>query len=347
MNFLTESNDNLSKNLKNIVKNIEAMNTSTYDYITAAEEEYKLNGKISQSNIYSTLFAYLDASYFYSMTNFDKKKVFYENSFDLHDTLKELDGEIIKDPNHSEIEIKQSKWDDNGVESDKGVQCDQEKSIVDEIYDRFSNLNNSIEIFKSVPPNQSPNQTRNWTVAPKLSNITNTAKFSINNLSKMTIIPVRLDPIGTKPKSMSTVSNKKCRFNRVNNIIKIIEKDDSNLNFSSIWSNEDSPIIPIINNNITAQNHPSKYKVSKFVNSLVNEFCKNKTNNFTNQKPDNNHSSKSHLKYPIHSCYDYNKVKFTRNQENISQKLIGYSKISSFTSSPINYHHKKYKYRRN
>ena len=50
MNFLTESNDNLSKNLKNIVKNIEAMNTSTYDYITAAEEEYKLNGKKLEKN---------------------------------------------------------------------------------------------------------------------------------------------------------------------------------------------------------------------------------------------------------------------------------------------------------
>ena len=351
MNFCAkfdENDENLSKNLKTIVKNIESMNTSTYDYITAAEEEYKLNGKILNSNIYSTMLAYLDASYFYLMTNFDKKKDYYDNSFELHGTLKELDGEIIKNQ-IDEKKIKRSKWCSLYIETKTNVENEKEKSTFNEIQNGILNFNDSIEIVRSKPNQVSPIQTFKWTNVVTLLNISNITKHSNKNVSKTIIKPVKLDPIGTKPKSMSIISSNKNNVKKT----KSIEKDIPN---QSIWSNGDSSMTPIFNYNIPPQSPQasSKYKVSKFFDTLVKEFSQKNfnSNRFTNQKAikSNNQSSN----YCIRSCHDYNQSKYIGgllNQENMKQESINprgtFLKSSRMNQEILRNNPNKYKFRRN
>ena len=345
----------LSKNFKIIVKNIETMNTLTYDYITAAEEEYKLNGKISNSNIYSAIIAYLDASYFYSMTNFDKRTMFYESSLEIRSTLNDLNGELFEDSNE-ERKIERPKWDIKFAENDVEAQIDQEKSIVDDIYNRISNYNDSADLHDSIEVmRSSPNQIRNWTVAPKLINNTNVEGCSVLIKSHSKAIhkmnSASLTPIGTKPKSMSKISSNK----RHNRMISSRGKNQEEENLventkASIWSNGDSmTTAPIFNYNLLPQNKPSmQYKVSKLLETLINEFgkCNYSFNNAISKTKLPNDCSKVLLQHQqrVRSCFDfkqYNLRKKTYKMENIDRYRIG-------NETPLNNNFSnKHNYRRN
>jgi hypothetical protein len=348
--FDDENKEYLVNNFKNLAKNIEILNTSTYDYITAAEEEYEVTGKVLGSTVYSTIFAYLDASFYYLISNFDKKKMFYEN----HNSC--VDYEIFNNNNNDSIwcadddeeSEPNSKWDmvfvvveNQHVEK---KQC--EKTIIDEIFNRISNLDSiNATKFNYNAEIASPVPNRSWTVAPKLINNTN---ITVVNKKQMTINNNNIDPIGTKPRSMSTLSNNKNgRLNRLNNniISEKIKIETPIFNEATVWGNNDS-LTPVFEYSFvggTSQN--GKYKVSKLVSTLVNDVEKMYASNYVKNVNNMNETYHQQQQNRVRSCYDYrqnyNRQKCYKIDNTRFRPLM-----ESSSSLPFNESACKYKYKR-
>lgn len=157
INFTT-IND-LTSYYKCLIDNLHKLNTYTYDYISAAEEEYDLNGKLINNSQLTTTFAYLNASYYHYLYYFDVKKCFYENKYDYFYNLNEFNNEFnqlfnsrnrVFDRNNSFRKInkqKNSKWDVKSVnlstKKAQEVNNQTNATIMDDIFERIKNLNAS------------------------------------------------------------------------------------------------------------------------------------------------------------------------------------------------------------